>query len=328
MKSTQILLVATVLLGVLWPRASGAQNAPPRLDVTVDPTSITLGDPVTVAVTITHPLDTHLIWPDPVELAPFELLAMTVTEPVVDNDRLRSTAELAVTTFELGELTVPTFLVQVVSDDETTDPFSLSTNPAVITVTSVGRDDSGDIRDIKGPLTIPFQVITLLPWVIGIVMGGAALYWLVRRYYFRRPTSETRPAPPPPARPADEVAYESLLALELSGLLTRGEVKTYHIRLSDIMRVYVEGRFNVQAMEMTTGEVLAGLRTTGTRSDVVGRFRQLLDRCDLVKFAKHRPEPTDCHDLVGLGRGLVDVTTLAAVPSPNTEASPTQERVA
>ena len=48
------------------------------------------------------------------------------------------------------------------------------------------------------------------------------------------------------------MSLESLNALETSGLLELGELKTYHIRVSDIMRVYAEDRFGVEAMEMTT----------------------------------------------------------------------------
>jgi len=91
-------------------------------------------------------------------------------------------------------------------------------------------------------------------------------------------------------------------------LLELGEVKTYHIRVSDIMRVYVEGRFGVEAMEMMTGEVLDGLRWAGVASGAVADFRQLLERSDLVKFAKFRPDVPGCRDLVPLGRRLVDVT--------------------
>ena len=75
------------------------------------------------------------------------------------------------------------------------------------------------------------------------------------------------------------------------------------------MRVYAEDRFGVEAMEMTTGGVLDGLRRTGVLSGVIADFRQLLDRCDLVKFAKFRPDVPACRDLVPLGRRLVDMTT-------------------
>jgi len=120
------------------------------------------------------------------------------------------------------------------------------------------------------------------------------------------------------------VAYESLDALEASGLLRLGEIKTYHIRLSDIVRVYTEGRFRIDAMEMTTGEVLVLLGHRGVGSSVVADFRQVLDRCDLVKFAKFRPEVTACHDLVPLGRHLVDLTR----PAKRTPTGPREAHAA
>ena len=128
------------------------------------------------------------------------------------------------------------------------------------------------------------------------------------------------PATPP--RPAHVLAHEALDALEASRLLELGEVKTYHIRVSDIMRVYVEGRFGIDAMEMTTAEMLGELRRTGAGHEVMTGFRQLLDRCDLVKFAKLRPELTSCRDVVPAGRRLVDVTT------PRDEVATTEANVA
>ena len=88
--------------------------------------------------------------------------------------------ELTITAFELGELTLPTFEVEVV--DAAGDTVRLATDAAVVRVESVGRDEGGDIRDIKGPLAIPFSVVTLLPWLAGLAILSAAAYWLYRRY--------------------------------------------------------------------------------------------------------------------------------------------------
>ena len=285
-----------------------AQTDPPGLLTALDPAVITVGDPVRLVVTVSHTADARVVWPDPFELDPFELVDMRLLEPV-PRTRVRSSAELTLTAFELGELTLPAFEVEVV--DAAGDTVRLATDAAVVRVESVGRDEGGDIRDIKGPLAIPFSVVTLLPWLAGLaglVILGVAVY----RRYRRRQRPEV-PAPVVPARPAHEIALESLDALEASGLLELGEVKTYHIRVSDVMRVYAEDRFGVEAMEMTTGGVLDGLRRTGALSGVVADFRQLLDRCDLVKFAKFRPDVPACRGLVPLGRRLVDVTTPAAV---------------
>ena len=311
-------LAAAGLLVVSGVAHMAAQPEPPDVRTTIDPAVITVGDPVRVLVAVNHATDARVTWPDPIELGPFELREIRHLEPVPDGNRLRSTAELTVTAFELGELTLPAFEIEVI--DTAGGSATLSTVAMVVTVESVGRDAAGDIRDIKGPLAIPFSAMTLLPWLAGLVVLGGAAYWILRQY--RRRARPDVPSLVVPPRPAYTIAYESLDALEASGLLELGEVKTYHIRVSDIMRIYVEGRFSVEAMEMTTGEVLDELRRAGVAGGVVADFRQLLERSDLVKFAKFRPDVPACRDLVPLGRRLVDVTrpadqTLAEAPAEN-----------
>ena len=117
---------------------------------------------------------------------------------------------------------------------------------------------------------------------------------------------------------------EGWMAVEL---LERGEIKTYHIRLSDILREYVEGRFGVDAMEMTTGEVLDGLQRTDADRRAVGDVRRVLDRCDLVKFAKLRPAIPECRELFPLARRVVDVTT-PVEPAPAGPAAVPAEQTA
>ena len=310
-------VVVAALLGVSLVAYASAQTDPPELVTALDSAVITVGDPVRLVVTVSHAQDAQVVWPEVFDIDPFELVDMRLLEPVAEGNRVRSSAELTVTAFELGELNLPALEVEVI--DAAGNAVRLATDAAVVGVESVGRDEGGDIRDIKGPLTIPFSVVTLLPWLAGLGVMGAAAYWLYRRYRRRQRPDVQVPVVPP--RPAHEVALESLDVLEASGLLELGEVKTYHIRVSDIMRVYAEGRFEVEAMEMTTREVLDGLRRTGAVSGAIADFRQLLDRCDLVKFAKFRPDVPTSRDLVPLGRHLVEATTPAAmVPPAATEA--------
>ncbi len=308
---TALAAALVTALAAALPAVTSGQTGLPAIDTTVGAQVISVGDQIAVTVTVTHAPETEVVWPDPIDVGPFELLASQAVAPDPGETPLTSRLELTVTAFELGELSIPPIEAQVV--DAGGAATTLSTSAAVVSVESVGRDESGEIRDIRGPLAIPFDPRTLLPWLAGLALLAAGGYWLYRRYRGRRRPEQ--PAAVAPARPAHEVAYESLAALEASGLLELGEIKTYHIRISDIMRVYAEGRFGVDAMEMTTGELAEHLHRVGAGRGVVADFRALLERCDLVKFAKFRPDAAACRDLAPLGRRLVDVTTPAA-PAP------------
>jgi hypothetical protein len=227
---------------------------------------------------------------------------------------------ITVTAFELGMLEIPS--VDVAVSGGAGGEEIVSTSPFAIEVASVGADESGDIRDIRGPLGIPLSplrmaLLLLLPLLL------AALLFVVARRLRSRKKDVQRPALGPLARPAHEVALEALAALQASRKLERGEVKEFHIEASDILRRYVEARFHVAALEMTTVEVLAGLEAA--RCDP--RFRDglsaFLEQCDLVKFAKVRP-PTDASSqLIELGRRIV----LDSVPVPEPAADPAPDRL-
>ena len=299
-------LVAIVLVATLALTSSltVAQVVLPTVEQTIAPEVIQIGDPVTVVITVTHDPDAEVVFPEPLDLAPFEVLGEVRLSEEADEQLNRSRLELAVTAFELGVLPFPTLELEVASP--TGDSVVVVTEGTAVTVESVGRDESGELRDIKGPLAIPFEVLRLLPWLIMAAVAAFLVIWFYRRRRQRTPSEV--PVGVIPQRPAHLVASESLDALEASGLLEAGNIKTYHIRLSDIMRVYVNGRFGLDAMEMTTGEVVTGLRHQGIESSIVTQFRQVLDRCDLVKFAKFQPDLSECLDLMVLARGLVDAT--------------------
>jgi hypothetical protein len=127
-----------------------------------------------------------------------------------------------------------------------------------------------------------------------------------------RAREKPRPALGPLPRPPHEVALEALAALEASPLLERGQVKEYHIAASDILRTYVEGRFRVEALEMTTREVLEGLAKIGADAPFRVGLRTFLEACDLVKFAKARPDAETSQAALDLGRRII----LDSVPTP------------
>ena len=293
------LLIAFVPMSL--PASLQAQSA--RIRTELDTALVSLGDRMTFTVRVEHDPDARVVWPDSLDLGSVEVLAVELIPPASEGGRSISGARFILAAFELGDLDIPSFDVRVEAPDGSST--TLATNPYVITVQSVGLDEGGDIRAIRGPLGIPLSVIYVLPWILLLALFGGLVYWL----WVRRRPAEAGPrrAVVIPRFPHED-AYEALDRLQASDLVERGEVKEYHILASEIIRTYVEGRYGVYALEMTTGEVVEGLRGGDVLEDAVQTFGWFAGRCDLVKFAKLWPAPDACRDSLEAARTFVDQT--------------------
>ncbi|HUF76174.1 MAG TPA: BatD family protein [Longimicrobiales bacterium] len=303
-------LVALFLLTTLLTTPLAAQS---RITTSVDTTRATVGDRITMTVTVEHPSGAEVAWPDSLDVAPFEVVQARLAQPTQVDGTTSSTATFTLTAFELGALEIPGFEVEVVGPDGAAEV--LSTDAWGVELVSVGVDEGGEIRDIRGPLGIPMSLLRMLLLILVPLLILALLYTVARRLR-SRDEDEPRPALPTLERPAHEIALESLAALEASGMLERGEVKEYHIEVSDILRTYVERRFHVDALEMTTREVLVGLEGAGVDESFRDGLAAFLDQCDMVKFARGRPGPEQARQVLELGRRIVQRS------APEAEAEP------
>jgi hypothetical protein len=284
----------------------------PRIQTSIDTTRVTVGDRIGLTVTVEHPSGSRVRWPDSLRMAPFEVFDASVEPTRTAEGRSLTTARFSLAAFELGALEVPGFDVEVVAPDGTVE--TLETDRFAIEVQSVGVDESGDIRQIRGPLGIPVSAFWILIALLALLVPALLAYVLYRR--FRSKPEQAPGVRGPPPRPAHEVALEALGALEGSALLARGAFKEYHVRAAEILRTYVERRFRVDALEMTTKELLHALEQGGVAEGVRTDLRRFLDQCDLVKFAKGVPSIDGSRALVALGRRIVEAS-IPTVPVPD-----------
>ena len=295
---TSVALAAGLLI---W-AAPPPLTAQARIRTDVDTTRVTVGDRINLTVVVEAGPEARVAWPDSVDFAPFEVLEARITPAEATGEGVSSTAVFTLAAFELGEFEIPTLAVEVVGGDGVLE--SLNSDPFGVEVVSVGADETGDIRDIRGPLGIPIGTMRLVLGALFLLLVAALLYVVARRLWSRK-AEPARTTPGPPMRPAHELALEALDALERSSLLERGQVKEYHIEASDILRTYVERRLRVTALEMTTHEVLAALQQVGADESFRRDLREFLEMCDRVKFAKVRPDADACRRLLEAGRELV-----------------------
>jgi hypothetical protein len=315
-------LAFAALSGITGLAASPLKAQEAHLGMEVDTAVVSVGDRITLTVTVDHPNGSRVLWPDSLDLAPFEVLEAQAEPPTSQGEGVRSSLSLTLTAFDLGDLEIPSFDVEITGSDG--ESATLATEPVGIQVLTVGLDEGGDIRDIKGPLGIPLDLLPILLILLAVALVGVVGRGLYRR--FRRGDPELKDTgPAAPWRAPHEIALEALDRLENSGLLARGEVKEYHIRISEILRRYVEGRFKVPALEMTTLDILPGLEERGLDTTVLEGFETVLDQCDMVKFAKYQPESSATGALLSLGRRLVEETVPihgTRVPEPTTGEEP------
>ncbi len=133
-----------------------------------------------------------------------------------------------------------------------------------------------DIRDIHGPISIPSPWIWLLYGIIALLVL-AILYFLWRWYVNRRKARILTPY------------EEALQNLEKARLLMRIDaVKPYIFEVSEIVRHYIEKRFQVMATHQTTEEFLVDLAKP-SHSPLISQtplLEQFLTNCDFVKFGQ------------------------------------------
>lgn len=158
-----------------------------------------------------------------------------------------------------------------------------------------------DIRDIKGPKDFGASPLVYIftALVIFLIIAGVRIFIRLKR-------EKKYKAPPTPAH---IIAYEALSALEKKDYIRKGQTKAYYIELSDIVRRYLENRFNIRAPEMTTEEFLIKVKEDSNLSlEHKSLLRDFLTNCDLVKFAKYQPAETEAGLSLASARKLTDQT--------------------
>ena len=303
----------------------------------VNRSELTVADRLDLVLEASATEDHHIEFPSPDEkLGGFLVVETRRGSPkLLEDGRVAENRTYVLEPFLPGDYTVPAMLVRFhrKADDASTDSkITIETEPISIRVTSVlpaadpsaSGDDAltkaaPDIKEASGPVDLPGW-----PQWVYWVAGGAIVALLIGAIYFwrrRRVDGQTAVSPPL----AHETASRALEQLLADRLVEAGDCKLFYLRLSNILRHYIEDRFALRAPESTTEEFLLDLRKDH-RLDGGQRnlLRQFLEHCDLVKFAELEPASADIKRTVTTCRGFIDETKQQASvePAESAEKSP------
>ena len=152
-----------------------------------------------------------------------------------------------------------------------------------------------DIRDIRGPKAVPGS------WVLPAVLAGAIVVALCAYALRRRRHRET-------PRRSLTLSEHALEGLENTRPLMRpATAREFGIAASEVIRNYIEKRFQVIATQRTTEEFLQNLLQSSNERLARHRSRVevFLQQCDFVKFAGASLAVTDMESLLQSARGFV-----------------------
>ena len=92
-----------------------------------------------------------------------------------------------------------------------------------------------------------------------------------------------------PAIPPYQIALQQFEEVKSEKAWQSGDIKAFYTRVTDIMREYMMGQFSINAMELTTDEILALTKKNPEFEQVRQILKEVLELSDLVKFAKFIP---------------------------------------
>ena len=259
----------------------------------VDSTHILIGDQVKLKFEVTQPKNVNITFPqfsdtiiDKIEI--IETLNRDTTW--LTNQEIRILQEYIITSFDSGFYLFPPFDFPIKSDfiDDT-----IQSKPFFMQVFLIPIDTTKGIFDIKTTYKTPFTFREALPIIIyssvGIIIALLAIYIIVRIRKNKPVFKREKPKIPPHI-----IAFDELDKLKLEKLWQQGKVKEYYSRLTDIIRIYIEDRFYVRAMEYTTFETLNAFNKNKLiDSESLKELSDLLVQADFVKFAKASPLPDE-----------------------------------
>lgn len=286
-----------------------------------DRSVITIGDRFiyTVSVTSNPGIKVDAI-PRGSNLGAFEVKDYRIYPEKNFGGKILQKAEFIVTIFNTGSYVIPPFKVGYT--DSAGQKQTASSDSILITVNSVGRraSDKDDIRDLKPPLELltgrwRYPVAALV-----LIMAGLIFYLYWRR---RRVPAQITAGVAEDLRPPWEIARQRLLALKESDLLERGMSKEFHFQYSEIIRWYLERRYAILALERTTTELKEALRHNDLPHAVYLQTIDVLEFCDLVKFAKFLPSLEAIRTNWERGWSVIEQT----IPEPEAVSKPEEQKV-
>ena len=270
------------------------QRGPIKAEVKLEPSEPIIGDILTLTLQVSAEAEVELLMPEfGQSLERFTILDFVPREKIDDQGHTVVTHRYRLQPSGSGAQAIPPLMIEFVDRrpgnrlaPEGEDAYEILTERLEFNVKSVVP--TGASNDLKAPLRelAPLGAGWSKIWTALIVVGiilllGLPFAWRSLQQY--RIGSRRRSA--------YDIANSRLSKLRAKPKPEGEDISAFFVELSDIVRHYLEDRFNLHAPELTTEEFL---EVAATSPDLTAEHKSFLQdflrQADQVKFAQHIPD--------------------------------------
>jgi len=281
------------ILIILSNKISLAEN----FQATLDTNAILIGQQIKFSLKCSD-LNSEINWPILTDsiLNGIEIIKFSKIDTIYNKDTsITYYQEFIITAWDSGAYYIP--------------PIKLNNNLVsegfLLNVFSIDIKESDSLKDIKEQIEAKFSLLDYWIWILVLLIVLLVIYLFNKFFNKSNQTATTKKVVIKIA--PNIIATNALDKLEKKKLWQEGKIKEYYSEISEILRTYIDSRFNIIALELTTEEIMNKI-SKNISSESTKELRTLLLRSDLAKFAKSKPIDVENNESMLLAKKLVDQT--------------------
>lgn len=260
-----------------------------KVTTSIDSTKKKIGSEFLLTLKTTVNKTDNVVFPKANAIGSLEVINNYKTDTLEKDEKIQLTKKYGITQFDAGSYTIPRIPIQINKKKLFSDSIKIEVVNVKVDTT---KQKMYDIKSIaKTPSSSKWWIYIAILLLL-IILGYFG-------YKFFKKSTKREPVVEADTRSPYERANAFLQQLDQKNWIEKGELKTYYSELTDIARQYIEEEINIPAKESTTTQLIDLLRAVALQKkyaiqeDAFTNFEKILQKADLVKFAKLKPDSTD-----------------------------------
>ncbi len=287
-----------------FPTLGFVQGQDVQVRAELDSVTIWIGEQVHLSLELSKPKGKDLIWPvwsDSLSGA-VELVGSQPAKTELMGDKELVKQVYTLTCFDSGLHFIPPFVFKEPGGKQ------YASNSLALKVLMVPVDTTRGFVDVKAPIAVAYSWGELWPWLLGgflLLLLLAVTVYVILRVRQKKPVFNVRTERP---MLPEQAVMERLRVLREDKVWEKGEGKFFYTELTEALRVYLEDCYGIDAMEMTSDEIIAGARAADFSREAIQLLSEVLKEADLVKFANVAAVSAECEKALSEGEEFVTLT--------------------